>query len=254
MSIEIYKDEEMEDIKLRIRNIRIKKMSIINITLTMVVLVCNIMSTSTIIFASEPDKGKEVVVASSVNNYYNNLISLIEESMQEENQSTENRNTAVILDDSSLALKKEEKLKEIGVCSYSSTKSYEDGSGITDRTSKQYWLLQEMYIDERGFYVTQDGYIGVALGSYYGGIGTKYQVTLDTGIELRVIKADEKADKDVINGCYHKTDGSILEFINDYQTAAQYYGLISNEFILNGNYNNHDDFTGTIISMKKVIE
>lgn len=245
----------MEDIKLRIKNIKITKMSIINITLTMVVLVCNIMSTSTIIFASEPDKGEEVVVASSVNNYYNNLISLIEESMQEENQSSINSDTAVVIDDNSLTLQKEEEsFIEVGVCSYSSTKSYEDGSGITDRTSKQYWLLQEMYIDERGFYVTQDGYIGVALGSYYGEIGTKYQVTLDTGIELRVIKADEKADKDVINGCYHKTDGSILEFINDYQTAARYYGLISNEFILNGNYNNHDDFAGTIISMKKVIE
>lgn len=145
--------------------------------------------------------------------------------------------------------------QEVGVCGINlSTKTYEAGDAITDVTSPQYALIQTMHPNEKGMYVTDDGYIGVALGSVYGAIGTKYEITLDTGIVLNVIKLDEKADKDTVSGCYHASDGSMIEFVIDVQKAMQYYGTISNEYILNGNFNNHSDYEGNIVSMKKIIE
>lgn len=146
-------------------------------------------------------------------------------------------------------------LEEIDVCGIDTyTKSYEDGKAINDIYSNQYALLQTMYVNEMGIYETNDGYLATALGSFYGPIGSKYILTLDSGIELSVIKADEKADKDTIDGCYHKTDGSMIEFIIDEVKAIDYFGFPKNGYVLNGNFNNAPEFNGSVISMKRVIE
>lgn len=133
----------------------------------------------------------------------------------------------------------------------STVKSYMDGAKVTNKLSAQYLLLQTMHINEKGNYETDDGYIGVALGSYYGPIGTKYIVTLSTGKVLKVIKADAKADEHVYNGCNHKQDNSMMELIIDTATAGSYYGTIGG-YVAGGNFNNVDDYNGAIVDMKKV--
>lgn len=133
------------------------------------------------------------------------------------------------------------------------TKSYMDGAKVTNTASKQYQLLQTMHINDQGFYATDDGFIGVALGSYYGPIGSKFTVTLSNGNTFKVIKADEKSDNDVYNGCYHKQDGSMMEFVIDTETAGEYWGMI-NGYVLGGNFNNCEQFNGTIVSMERVFD
>lgn len=110
--------------------------------------------------------------------------------------------------------------------------------------------MSTLTYDERGLYQTEDGYLAVALGDFYGSVGDKFRVTLDTGIVLKVIRADTKADSNVVNQCYHKEDGSILEFIIDTPTALSYYGT-TNGLVANGNFNNIDEFKGNIIKIEK---
>lgn len=148
------------------------------------------------------------------------------------------------------------KTENYGVCpnpGTSKVKSYMDGAKVTNTASRQYQLLQTMHINEQGFYSTDDGYIGVALGSYYGAIGTKYTVTLENGRTIKVIKADEKADIHVYNGCYHRQDGSVMEFIIDTQTAGNYWGF-RNGYVLGGNFNNAEEFQGQIVDIRLVVE
>lgn len=44
-----------------------------------------------------------------------------------------------------------------------------------------------------GFFYTYDGYMAVALGSYFGGLGERYGFTLSSGVVLKVIKAEPKS-------------------------------------------------------------
>lgn len=142
--------------------------------------------------------------------------------------------------------------EEIPLCYEGSTvKSYMDGSAVTNTESAQYQLLSQMHINERGHYETDDGYIAIALGSYYGPVGTKYIIELDSGITFKAIKADQKSDEHVYNGCQHQIDGSMLEFILDSDTAGNYYG-IKNDYVCGGNLNNSPDFNGAITSIKRV--
>ena len=145
-----------------------------------------------------------------------------------------------------------ETAEEIPLCyEGSTTKSYMDGSTVTDTASIQYQLLSSMHINEKGHYETDDGYIAVALGSYYGAVGTKYIITLDNGISFKAIKADQKADEHVYNGCQHRQDGSMLEFILDTEVAGNYYGM-KNGYVAGGNLNNVSEFNGAIVSIKCV--
>lgn len=134
----------------------------------------------------------------------------------------------------------------------SATKTYMDAAKVTNTASNQYKLLQTMHINDQGIYATDDGYLGVALGSYFGPIGSKYLVTLENGVTLKVIKADEKADIHVYNGCYHREDGSVMEFIIDTETAGNYFGTVGG-YVLGGNFNNYEGFRGQIVAMEKVL-
>lgn len=134
----------------------------------------------------------------------------------------------------------------------SATKSYMDGAMVTNVYTDQYELLHhQMHVNDNGHYVTDDGYLGVALGSYFGPVGTKYVVTFANGRSYRIIKADAKADEDVYNGCYHRLDGSVIEFIIEPETAAKAYGVI-NGYVAGGNFNNVPEFSGEILEMRLV--
>lgn len=95
----------------------------------------------------------------------------------------------------------------------------------------------------------KEGYIAVALGSWFGELGSRWVFELSNGTKLYTIKVDEKDDKHTFSGCEHKIDRSVIEFIIDTETSV--YPIGTNGYILNGNFNNEPTFQGTIINATK---
>lgn len=142
---------------------------------------------------------------------------------------------------------KEERINYM--CSSSSVKTYMDYRAITDKSSNQYRYIQAyMTVGDDGFLYDEDGFIGVALGSHFGPIGSKWEIVLDTGITFKAVKIDEKADRHVYNGCQHKQDGSVVEFVID----SRKFEKASNGYVWQGNFNNNPDFKGKISAIYKV--
>lgn len=96
-------------------------------------------------------------------------------------------------------------------------KSYMNYKKITSKSSQQYKFISGfMLVDEADGFLRLESdtrFIGVALGSYFGGIGSKFKFTLESGVEFYAVKVEEKADKHIIDGCVHKSDSSIIEFV-----------------------------------------
>lgn len=146
-------------------------------------------------------------------------------------------------------------LEEIEVCAKGTAKTYMSYKAITDTTSNQYrYIKKYMSVNDKGLLVDDEGYIGVALGSYFGEIGSKYIFTLSTGKIIKVVKIEAKADEHTNNGCEQKWDRSVIEFVVDTTKAGAYYGVASNGYILSGNFNNHNDFKGDIVEIRKVVD
>lgn len=145
---------------------------------------------------------------------------------------------------------------DIPVISNSSTKTYMSVNAIVDTTSDQWRYINEsgnISIDDRGFLVTNDGYIGVALGSYFGEIGTKYKFYLDTGIVIKVCKVENKADIHTTNNGFCHLDGHVIEFVIDPNTDYMISNLYSNGYIFQGNFNNSNEFKGSIVKIEKIL-
>ena len=142
----------------------------------------------------------------------------------------------------------------VELCAQSSGKTYEDYRMITDPTSNQYRLIHDhLTVDSKtGFLTDKDGFLAAALGYRFGDIGTRYYFTLDSGIILPLIKADEKAPKDASDGCAVDINGTVIEFVIDAEAALDYFGTISNGLVLDGNYNNSPYFAGRIVKMERV--
>lgn len=141
-------------------------------------------------------------------------------------------------------------VKDIPVCSNSQTKTYMDYKMITDKTSKQWQYINASgRIKIENGYLMEGEYIGVALGSYFGEIGTKYIFTLDTGKQIKVVKIEEKADAHTNNGCQQKWDGSVIEFVID----SNAFEKSANGYVYNGNFNNVEQFKGKIIKIEEVL-
>lgn len=152
---------------------------------------------------------------------------------------------------------KQYKSEEIDVCSTNTAKTYMDYRMTTVVSSKQYQFMHnECTVDKKtGFLYDEDGFIAVALGSHYGVIGDRFYFTLDSGIVLPLVKAEEKDDGDTdATGCYHREDGSVIEFVIDDDYAAAYFGNNGNGLVLNGNYNNYSLFKGSISKVEKVLD
>lgn len=133
-------------------------------------------------------------------------------------------------------------------CSTSSVKTYMDYRSITLESSEQYKFIQEHMHIKDGYLLDEQGYIGVALGSEFGDIGTRWIFELDTGLEIYVVKIEHKDDKHTLNGCEQKNDHSVIEFVIN----ENYFTKGSNGFIFNGNFNNNEWFNGNIIGYIKV--
>lgn len=142
-------------------------------------------------------------------------------------------------------------VREIPVCHTSSVKTYMDYRMITSKTSDQY-----QYIHNSGKVIKRDGFLwdgefkAVALGSYFGPIGSKYIFTLSTGTELKVVKADAKADAHTYGGCQQRWDTSVIEFVID----SRAFKKEANGYVKNGNFNNDPAYEGSIIKIEEVVE
>lgn len=156
------------------------------------------------------------------------------------------------------ALEEQKKLSsgnftQMSLCSSNSTKSYMDYRKITNRASAQYQLIHnsgKIHVGDDGLLYSDDGFIGVALGSYFGEIGDKFKFVLSNGQELNVIKIDEKADQHTINRCYHAVDGSVIEFVVHKEKAHAKFGG-ANGHPGGGNFNNIPQFSGSIKAVYK---
>lgn len=152
---------------------------------------------------------------------------------------------------------KEYKTEELDVCANTTAKTYMDYRMVTAVSSKQYQYIHNyLSVDKNtGFLYDDDGFIAVALGSYYGTIGDRYYFTLESGIVLPLVKSEEKADVDTdYTGCYHLIDTSIIEFVIDDDYASNYFWCNGNGYVLNGNYNNYPLFEGEIVRVEKVLD
>ncbi len=139
-------------------------------------------------------------------------------------------------------------LQEIAVCNSSNVKTYMDYRMITARNSKQWRYIHESgNITIKDGFLWEDDFIGVALGSYFGPIGSKYSFHLDTGIVLHVVKVEAKADKHTNNGCEQRWDTSVIEFVID----SQAFTKEANGYVNHGNFNNSPQFRGNIVAIYK---
>ena len=152
---------------------------------------------------------------------------------------------------------KEYKSEDISLCSANDAKTYMDYRMTTVVSSNQYQFLNyECTVDKKtGFLYDEEGFIAVALGSYFGKIGDRFYFTLDSGIVLPLVKGEEKDDGDTDGtNCYHTIDGSVIEFVIHDEYAADYFGANGNGYVLNGNYNNYPLFEGSIVKVEKVLD
>lgn len=138
----------------------------------------------------------------------------------------------------------------------SSVKTYMDYRAITDKTSPQYQFIHsdEITICEDGFLRDSEGYIGVAMGGYFGEVGSRYICRLDNGAEIKVVKVEMKAEQDTVQGFYGKDNYDIIEFVIDTKAQWMQDNKWENGYIFSGNFNNYEAFNGKIVEIDKVIK
>lgn len=149
------------------------------------------------------------------------------------------------------AIKNAENYENAGVCQINSNsvKNWMPYTALAQNSTQMQIINTQTTITEDGFLVTEDGFVGVALGSYYGELGSKFKVTTDTGNVFKVIKVDAKSDNDVIDGCYHANNNSILEFVIDREKMTAYH----NEVIISGDFNVMPEYSGNIIKIERLM-
>lgn len=124
---------------------------------------------------------------------------------------------------------------------------------ITDKASKQYnfiYIKKEIKVSKDGLLRNNNGSIAVALSSRYGKIGDELIITLSTGKKLQVVKVDEKAEKDLINNCYHACDNSMIEVLVDINEFGKYYHTAKTM----GDFNYSDLMNGSITKIEKILK
>lgn len=135
-----------------------------------------------------------------------------------------------------------------------SAKTYMDYRSITDQSSNQYrFIYSDITICEDGFLRDCDGYIGVAMGSYFGEIGSRYICRLDTGRIIKVVKVESKSDKHAVKGFCGSTNYDIIEFVIDSHAEWMQANKWENGLVFSGNFNNYEPFDGTIIEIERVL-
>lgn len=130
-------------------------------------------------------------------------------------------------------------------------KYYEDYRMITDVTSDQYKFQQRNDVQEdyRGFLMQDNEWYAVALGGYFGDIGTKYIFTMSTGKQIKVVKGDEKAAIDTCEDNYLSYNGHILEFMINSNHEWMHKNKITSL-----NFTQYEPFQGHVVKIEKIID
>lgn len=138
----------------------------------------------------------------------------------------------------------------------SSVKTYMDYRAITDKASPQYQFIHsdEITICEDGFLRDSEGYVGVAMGGYFGEVGSRYICRLDNGAEIKVVKVEVKAEQDTVQDFYGKDNYDIIEFVIDTKAQWMQDNKWENGYIFSGNFNNYEAFNGKIVEIDKIIK
>lgn len=144
-------------------------------------------------------------------------------------------------------------LVDLPVHDDNSFKTYMDYRMITDTTSQQWAMQQEAYTDENGLRKIGDYYC-VALGSgISNSIGNKFLITLESGEQIKVIMAEQKADRhtDPSNRYIDRGDGSIniVEFIVQTENLPDIVRIMGDVSHMPGNL-----FFGNIVEMEEIVE
>lgn len=133
---------------------------------------------------------------------------------------------------------KQPPFETVPVCAPNSTfKSWMDYRKITSTRSRQWKLQQYATTDESGFRKI-DEYFMIAMAKQYGPVGTKYIITLSSGLIIPVIIGDVKSG----TTCVHP-DSSMAEFIIDIETLLP---------IVKRSGNVNKVFEGTIVEIRVV--
>lgn len=143
-----------------------------------------------------------------------------------------------------------------------SAKTYMSYQAITSKSSLQYQYIHsdEIILDDRGFLMSSDGqgFYGVALGSYFGDIGSRYIFTLQrpdgSTHELKVVKVEAKSDKHTCEHNYKAGSNDVIEFVIDTKADYMRENVWGNGLIFQGNFNNCEDFRGNIIGIREVVD
>lgn len=130
-------------------------------------------------------------------------------------------------------------------------KPYMDYRKMTDETSKQYKFINQenVSVNEKGMLMLDEEFYCVALGYYFGDIGSKYIITLETGQKIKVVKAESKNPIHTDNEGYLAQNGHIVEFLVD--TNSNY--LRENKVFYHGNIGALEMFKGNIIQIEKIL-
>lgn len=133
-----------------------------------------------------------------------------------------------------------------------SFKTYMDYRMITDTSSKQWEMQQSAYTDENGLRKIDDYYC-VALGSGISDkLGNKFKITFESGETIKVIAADQKADRhtDSTNTYMDLGNGriNIVEFIVHTERMPSIVRTMGDISHMPG-----DKFYGNIIEMEAII-
>lgn len=137
-----------------------------------------------------------------------------------------------------------------------SAKTYMDYRAITNTSSAQYQFIHsdEITICEDGFLRDEEGFIGVAMGSYFGPIGSRYICHLDTGKDIKIVKVEAKDTSHTFGGFCGSTAYDIIEFVIDTKALWMQQNKWGNGYIFSGNFNNYSEFNGKIVAIDMVIE
>lgn len=172
-------------------------------------------------------------------------------------EDTNSEYSAVMLDDMETKIKSTNlSLTETSLISYdipdidTSFKAYTDYKYITDKTSKQYQIVQDSYTDCHGIRrMNRNNDFVVALGTYYAEeVGVRFLISLDTGVELFATVGDIKANIHTEGtNRFILHNGNVVEFYIDSE-------VIDKGVIKHGDLSYYDQFKGNISKIEKIPE
>lgn len=127
-----------------------------------------------------------------------------------------------------------------------SFKAYMDYRAITNEESTQYRMQQKAETDENGLRTYKGRYM-IAVGTYYGEVGDRLDITLDTGERFEAVIGDIKADSSTDSTHrYHPMEngGNVVEFIVDVR-------LVSRGVRRSGDISSIEGFEGNIEKIER---